>query len=124
MICELTEKGKGPRKGRDREREGTGSRVRKAGTGSRPSIGLASRVRKAASRPSSGSRVRKAASRPSSGSRVRKVASRLSTNGGVEGGGSVEAEHWVKGEEGRVEGGDGVGVEADKRWRHRCKGRD
>jgi hypothetical protein len=128
MICELTEKGKGPRKGRDREREGTGSRVRKAGTGSRPSIGLASRVRKAASRPSSGSRVRKAATRSrtstGSASRVRKVASRLSTNGGVEGGGSVEAEHWVKGEEGRVEGGDGVGVEADKRWRHRCKGRD
>jgi hypothetical protein len=56
MICELTEKAKGPRKGRDREREGTGSRARKAGTGLRPSTRSGSRVRKAASRPSSGSR--------------------------------------------------------------------
>jgi hypothetical protein len=37
----------------------------------------------------------------------------------------VEAEHWVEGEEGCVEGGDGVGVsvEAGKRRRQR-RGRD
>jgi hypothetical protein len=33
------------------------------------------------------------------------AASRPSTGGGV------EAEHWVEGEEGGVEGGDGLGVE-------------
>jgi hypothetical protein len=71
MICELIEKGKGQRKGRDREREGTRLTARKVGTGSRSSTGSASRVRKAVSRPSSGSRARKAVSR-------------LSTNGGVE----------------------------------------
>jgi hypothetical protein len=85
-----------PRKGRGRESEGTGSRARKA----------ASRARKAAteSRTSTGS-----------ASRARKAVSRPSTNDGVKGGGVVEAEHWVKGEEGDVEGGDGSGVEASKR---------
>jgi hypothetical protein len=57
---------------------------------------------------------------------VRKVVSRPSTNGGVKGGGGVEAEHWVKGEEGGVEGGDdvdvGVGIEAANRRRHRRRG--
>jgi hypothetical protein len=129
MICELTEKGKGPRKGRDQEREGIGSRARKAGTGSRPSTRSASRVTKAASRLSSGSRVRKVAtgSRTSTGStsRARKTTSRPSTNGGVRGG-SVEAEHCVEGKEGGVEGGDGigVGVEASKRWWRRHRGQD
>jgi hypothetical protein len=79
-----------PRKGRDREREGIGLKVRNVGTGLRPSTGSASRARKATSRPSSGSRVRKAAtgSRTSTGSasRARKAASWPSTNGGVEGG--------------------------------------
>jgi hypothetical protein len=48
------------------------------------------------------------------------VASRLSTGGGVEGGGGVEAEHWVKGEE----GGDDIGVEAGKRQRRQRRWRD
>jgi hypothetical protein len=54
------------------------------------------------------------------------AASRLSTDGGVEGCGGIEAEHWVEGAEGGVEGGDGigVGVEASKRWHHRCRGWD
>jgi hypothetical protein len=108
MICELTEKGNGPRKGMDREREGTGSRARKASTGSRPSTESALRARKAASRLSSGSRARKAASRPS-------------TNGGIKGGGGVEAEHQVEGEEGGVEVSDGV--EVGKRWHRRHRGR-
>jgi hypothetical protein len=76
----------------------------------------------AASRLSSGSRARKAAtgSRTSTGSasRMRKAASRPSTGGGI------KAEHWVKGEEGCVEGSDGVGVEADKRRRWWRRGRD
>jgi hypothetical protein len=56
------------------------------------------------------------------------VASRPSTDGGIEVGSGVEAEHWVKGEEGSVEGGDGidvgVSVEAIKRRRHRRRGSD
>jgi hypothetical protein len=54
------------------------------------------------------------------------AASRPTTGGGVEGGSGVEAEHWVEGEEGGVEGGDGigVGVEAGKQWRRRRRGRD
>jgi hypothetical protein len=50
--------------------------------------------------------------------------SRLSIGGGGEGGGGVEAEHWVEGEEGGVEGGDGVdgGVKVGKGQRR--KGRD
>jgi hypothetical protein len=44
----------------------------------------------------------------------------MSTNGGVKGGGGVEADHWVEGEGGGVEGGDGDGVEASKR---RCRRR-
>jgi hypothetical protein len=41
-------------------------------------------------------------------------------------GGGVEAEHWVEGEEGGVEGGVGVsvGVEANKRRRRRRRGWD
>jgi hypothetical protein len=100
--------------------------ARKAGTGSRPSTG-------SASRPISESRARKATTglRTSTGSalRVGKATSRSSTNGGVKGGDSGieggdggEAEHWVEGEECDVEGGNdiGVGVEAGKRrqwWR-------
>jgi hypothetical protein len=34
-----------------------------------------------------------------------------STGDGVEGGSGVEAEHWVEGEEGSVEGGNDIGVE-------------
>jgi hypothetical protein len=56
------------------------------------------------------------------------AASRLSTGGGIEGGGNIEAEQWVKGEEGGVEGGDGigvsVGVEAGERRCRRCRGQD
>jgi hypothetical protein len=48
--------------------------------------------------------------------------SRLSISGSVEGGGGVEAEDWVKGEEGGAEGVD-VGVEAGK-GRRRRKGQD
>jgi hypothetical protein len=80
------------------------------------------------SRPSSGSRVRKVAtgSRTSTGSAsmARKEVSRPSTGGGIEGGGGVEAEHWVEGEEGGVEGGVNVGIEAGKRWHHRHRGWD
>jgi hypothetical protein len=49
------------------------------------------------------------------------AASRPSTGGGVDGGGDVEAEHWVEGVEGGVEGGDGVSVsvEAGKQRHHR-----
>jgi hypothetical protein len=52
------------------------------------------------------------------------AASRLSTGGGDEGGGGIEAGHWVEGEEGGVEGGDGVSVEAGKRRRWRRRGWD
>jgi hypothetical protein len=56
------------------------------------------------------------------------VASRPSTDGDVEGGSGVEAEHWVEGEEGGVEGGDdidvGISVEASKRRRRRRRGPD
>jgi hypothetical protein len=76
---------------------------------------------------SSGSRARKAAteSRTSTASalRARKATSRPSTNDSIKGGGSVKAEQWVEGEEGGVEGGDGVGVEAGKRRRWRRRGR-
>jgi hypothetical protein len=50
--------------------------------------------------------------------------SRPSTGGGIKGDSGVEAEHWVEGEEGGVEGGDGGGVEAGKRWRRQRRGRD
>jgi hypothetical protein len=52
------------------------------------------------------------------------TASRPSTDGGVEGGGGVKAEHWVEGEEGGVEGGGGIGVEAGKWWHRQRRGRD
>jgi hypothetical protein len=113
-----------PRKGRDREREETGLRARKASTGLRPSTGSASRARKAASRPSSGSRATGLASRARKAASREAAASRPSTDGGVEGGGGIEAEHWVEGEEGSVEGGVDVGMEADKWQCHRHKGKD
>jgi hypothetical protein len=46
------------------------------------------------------------------------VASRLSTDGGV------KAKHWVKGEEGGIEGGVSIGIEAGKRRRRQHRGRD
>jgi hypothetical protein len=44
---------------------------------------------------------------------------RPSTGDNIEGGGSVEAEHWVEGDD-----GVGVGIEAGKRRRRRCRAWD